>query len=745
MSHITAEHLDQAQQLDILTPPQTETLKQYLRKKVSDRQNYAQQDEPFTLFRGFSDIFLLIGLSILLIAFNGVAGAILLAISTEIGPIIWAGITIAATFWLSEYYVKKRGLLMISLLFVMNICAIIAITIASIIFDDFSFDAIDSISKTASYYLLLCSVASFIILGLYQYIYRTPYLPACLTINGVTIIQFLLTYIFVPSDSPDTFLIGHSLTLIDNLLSLIVSMACLIWAIKIDQQAPFRQNRESQTAFWFYLFAGFNFIIILYLPAELPGISLPFSQPVDYVLFFAMGVFLLCLSLWLNRRSLFLAYMASCITFCFIGMGQSLSVDDPETISGQDMVLDNLTSLSSAWTDLSTDFNILMLLIGLVMALIGSFWAQAHQASLAFVPNVLQKYLPKWQLHTSPDLLTTSFKANAEDIYHAVTSQILTAYQAQNLLWLSRHNSQDALFMQAKQGELFDFIKGYTDILITLGLCLFQIGFALSLLSLFDDNNWPHIWVLIILASLQIGLSAYYLRYRRLKLPGMSICLGLAATIFAIAFFEDWTQELIWIAPLLGLLFYIAFRLPFVLYLTALSGALLIFDLSDKGFETGPSLEISILYGCILVVIALYFDIRDRLRETRLAQNAFWLHLAAAPCLIHPFAFPLLIDDSLYASLGLFVAIIILSLFSIIIDRRSFLLSSSLYLLALLIKLLFFQDQTDMMTTSLFFIFFLIGVFLTSIGSFWEHIRKTIMSILPDFPGKDRLPPYQQA
>ena len=737
MSHITAEHLDQAQQLDILTPPQTETLKQYLRKKVSDRQNYAQQDEPFTLFRGFSDIFLLIGLSILLIAFNGVTGAILLAINTEIGAIIWAGITIAGTFGLSEYYVKKRGLLMVSLLFVTNIICIIAITIAVVMFDDFSVDSLDHMSKAASYYLLLCSPILFIILGLYQYLYKTPYLPAILIMNGVAILQFSLIYIFVPNDSPATFLVGHTISLINNLLSLLISMACLIWAIKIDQQAPFRQNRNSQTAFWLYVLAGFNFSIILFFPAQLQGFYIPFSQSIDYVLFFAMGLCLLCLSLWLNRRSLLIAFLVSCVLTFFSSVYQLT----PE----QNLVMAETESITSHLANLSQHFDEMLLLIGFVMALIGSFWAQAHQASLAFVPNSVQRYLPKWQLHTSPDLLTTSFKANAEDIYHAVTSQLLTAYQAQNLLWLSRHNSQDALFMQAKQGEIFDFIKGYTDILITLGLCLFQIGFALTLLSLFDDHNWPHIWVLVILGLLQIGLSAYYLRYRRLKLPGMSLCLGLAGTIFTIAFFEDWTQELIWTAPLFGLLFYLAFRLPFVLYLTALSGALLILELSDSGFESGPSLEMSILYGCVLVVVALYFDSRDRFRETRLAQNAFWLHLAAAPCLIHPFAFPLLIDESLYASLGLFVAIIILSLFSIIIDRRSFLLSSSLYLLALLIKLLFFQNQTDMITTSLFFIFFLIGVFLTSIGSFWEQIRKAIMSILPDFPGKDHLPPYQQA
>lgn len=35
-----------------------------------------------------------------------------------------------------------------------------------------------------------------------------------------------------------------------------------------------------------------------------------------------------------------------------------------------------------------------------------------------------------------------------------------------------------------------------------------------------------------------------------------------------------------------------------------------------------------------------------------------------------------------------------------------------------------------------------LGLFVIALGAFWTQVRTAIMGALPDFPGKERLPPY---
>jgi hypothetical protein len=36
-----------------------------------------------------------------------------------------------------------------------------------------------------------------------------------------------------------------------------------------------------------------------------------------------------------------------------------------------------------------------------------------------------------------------------------------------------------------------------------------------------------------------------------------------------------------------------------------------------------------------------------------------------------------------------------------------------------------------------------LGLFVTSLGAFWTQTRAWILGLLPNFPGKHRLPPYE--
>ena len=89
------------------------------------------------------------------------------------------------------------------------------------------------------------------------------------------------------------------------------------------------------------------------------------------------------------------------------------------------------------------------------------------------------------------------------------------------------------------------------------------------------------------------------------------------------------------------LLFYLRIRLPFCIALIALAGLYLAAALVNRiapDFLTAQFGLGLFLSGLVIFAIALAYDMRDKHRTTRFADNAFWLHFLAAPLVIHGLA-----------------------------------------------------------------------------------------------------------
>jgi len=82
--------------------------------------------------------------------------------------------------------------------------------------------------------------------------------------------------------------------------------------------------------------------------------------------------------------------------------------------------------------------------------------------------------------------------------------------------------------------------------------------------------------------------------------------------------------------------------------------------------------------------------------------------------------------------------LVLVTIFALIIDRRSFLTAGLGYLAALLFWAMQ-QGDGDLSIPTLMLI---LGAIVTGLGTFWTNLRIRLMRALPDFPGKDRLPPY---
>ena len=143
--------------------------------------------------------------------------------------------------------------------------------------------------------------------------------------------------------------------------------------------------------------------------------------------------------------------------------------------------------------------------------------------------------------------------------------------------------------------------------------------------------------------------------------------------------------------------------------------------------------------------MALAYDMRDKHRTTRFADNAFWLHFLAAPLIIHGLALQTvsLKKDVLFGfvpmvSLGrgdaaiVMVIVAVITLIGLAINRRALIVSSLGYA-AFAMGYLF--DGTGMgFGTIVAVTFLLLGAAIIFLGAGWHTARNGLLKILPNLP-----------
>jgi len=161
----------------------------------------------------------------------------------------------------------------------------------------------------------------------------------------------------------------------------------------------------------------------------------------------------------------------------------------------------------------------------------------------------------------------------------------------------------------------------------------------------------------------------------------------------------------------------------------------------------GPNAEVAknVILGIVLVLgigiflFAMWWDASDRARLTRRSDVAFWLHLLAAPMIVHPIFTLLGLNDG-HATIGEGLVVILLyvalGLTALAIDRRALLVSALAYVLFAMQQLFrqFGAVELNVALTAL-----VIGSALLLLSAFWHQARAAIVRPLPESL-KDRLP-----
>ncbi|HET8815831.1 MAG TPA: hypothetical protein VFM61_00110, partial [Pseudidiomarina sp.] len=135
--------------------------------------------------------------------------------------------------------------------------------------------------------------------------------------------------------------------------------------------------------------------------------------------------------------------------------------------------------------------------------------------------------------------------------------------------------------------------------------------------------------------------------------------------------------------------------------------------------------------GLLVFALALKWDRSDLERQTRRSDVAFWLHLLAAPLLVHPIFSTLAHGDFTIGATQALTTIalyLVIGCVSLVIDRRALMVSALAYVIYVFSNVLNSFGVVDLGTA---IIGLVIGTGLLLLSVFWHQVRAGLVHVLP--------------
>jgi hypothetical protein len=283
--------------------------------------------------------------------------------------------------------------------------------------------------------------------------------------------------------------------------------------------------------------------------------------------------------------------------------------------------------------------------------------------------------------------------------------------------------------------ENFRLVTSFNDIFVVIacGLLLFS---AKSVLGVFGEV--PGRLAMPVLSWI---LAEYFVRKRKMALPAIVLLLSfisgvflLGTALFGTASLQQTYMLAAAMSAVAAVLHYRRFRVPITVAAgtASLIGVVVAAVLAYLPGSKDLFLSLMFLGGVAAFLFAMYWDASDLTRQTRRSDVAFWLHLLAAPLIVHPvFNFLGILggNTSLTSMLTVIVLYVVMTLISIIVDRRAFMVSSLAYVLYAISKLL---ESYGAVSYSFAVTGVCIGAALLLLSAFWHPVRQRIISMLPE-------------
>ncbi|KPP89210.1 MAG: hypothetical protein HLUCCA08_03195 [Rhodobacteraceae bacterium HLUCCA08] len=331
----------------ILSEGQAAALASLAHSRSGARKELAPGDEPFELFRGFNEIFIVIGLIILASGWYGVT-TVMFAGSNYFDAAGMIALISGFVLWLlSEYFIRRRRMvapaILLSILFALNAT--------------FGFFAIFAqpfmVAQEDFSSLSLPFLVATLTLLAYWFRFRVPFAMALIATGAfATALVFASTVNGSPSDPSELFLLsaGGPFAWITLALGVIVFLVAM-W---FDMSDPHRVTRRSAQGFWLHIVAA---------PALVNTLALTLLEGQAYLLLFVVLLVFALVAIVIDRRS-----------FLIAGIGYSV-------------ILATIVSEGR-----SVPFIILAL--GIILVLLGAFWERIRARVLGLFPFLPLDRLP---------------------------------------------------------------------------------------------------------------------------------------------------------------------------------------------------------------------------------------------------------------------------------------------------------------------------------------------------------------
>lgn len=349
-----------------------------------------------------------------------------------------------------------------------------------------------------------------------------------------------------------------------------------------------------------------------------------------------------------------------------------------------------------------------------------------------------------------------------EDLNAAVKSGVITAEQAETL----RRQAAAGAPADLAETETPRVTRGFNDVMLALGTAIIALA-LMSQWGLPGPRVAPAVYVTI--AALWLISELLDVR-RKAVLPGIVAVIGMSLAAIYIGVAVGTQVGDISIEPgrvrellkfpvktvmsaavavaIVNAIYYVRFRLPFALLPLALGigiagvqALILLF-----GWEQTAAIPhiLGLIFGVVLFAAAMWYDTSDPLRRTRNADCGFWLHLAAAPLIVHSLL-SIFGGTSLAQTgggSGLTMALITgMTLVALAIDRRALIVSSLSYLLAAVGYVV--STASQILGGSTFASLIVLGVVVLIVGMGWHPARRAILAPFRGQPWLANLPPVK--
>ena len=272
-----------------------------------------------------------------------------------------------------------------------------------------------------------------------------------------------------------------------------------------------------------------------------------------------------------------------------------------------------------------------------------------------------------------------------EDLTAAVVAGVVPAATAEAFLGFVATRREDA--PRADEEEV-RFVTSFNDVFVTLGIVLLAGGLAFVV-----GREHPG-FAAAAVALLAWGLSELFSRFWRMAFPSIVLtgllvsAAGVAGTFAAKVVGATSSAAIVGTATAfaVGWVHWRRFGVPISVAAATAGAGLMVLALLHAvapGFSEAHFDAVLLPLGLVVFATAMWWDASDRERRTRRTDVAFWLHLLAAPVIVHPL---LAIAGIRLDAIGIGEAGYVLALFvaiayvALVVDRRALVVSALVYL-----------------------------------------------------------------